>query len=58
MVLSLTPSGRLADVDGTPYIEALITYSRLQAPPTGQTTGVIRREEDHPFPTVYAHEDL
>ena len=55
MVLSLTPSLPLADVQGKPYIEAVITYSRLQSL-TNQTT--ISRAEDHPFPTVYAHEDL
>jgi len=55
MVLSLIPSKQLADVEGKLYIEVVITYSRLQAL-TNQTT--ISREEDQPFPTVYAHEDL
>jgi hypothetical protein len=55
MLLTLTPSKVLADVGGKLYVEAVITYSRLRAP-ANQTT--IGREEDQPFPTVYAHEDI
>lgn len=55
MILSLALSNQLADVGAKPYVEAVITYSRLQAS-TNQTT--INRAEDHPFPTVYAHEDI
>jgi hypothetical protein len=57
-VISIAPTEVLYDLNQTSYVEALLTYSRLQAPQVIQTTDVISRQQTNPLPAVYAHEDI